>query len=73
MVSRRAGDPRVVLARALVYLALLAVVAVSLFPIYFALTTSLKRSDSKRWTVPTADSRNVTSFEVTRVSAICFP
>ena len=44
MVSRRGRvfDPRVVLVRVFVYLALLGVIAVSLFPIYFALTTSLK-------------------------------
>src|SRR5262249_31523073 len=42
MVSRRARDPRRILGRACVYVALLVVVAVSLFPIYFALTTSLK-------------------------------
>ena len=43
MVSRRRRiGPRVVVVQALLYLALLAVVVVSLFPIYFALTTSLK-------------------------------
>ena len=43
MVSRRRGTgPQVIVGRALLYLALLVVVAVSLFPIYFALTTSLK-------------------------------
>ncbi|HEV8308626.1 MAG TPA: carbohydrate ABC transporter permease, partial [Methylomirabilota bacterium] len=45
MVSRRqALAPRALLARALLYLALLGVVAFSLFPIYFALTTSLKQT-----------------------------
>ena len=43
MVSqRRTGRPSVVLARAFIYAALLVVIAVSLFPIYFALATSLK-------------------------------
>jgi multiple sugar transport system permease protein len=55
MVSRRVGatDPRLVVVRALVYLALLAVVAVSLFPIYFALTTSLKQTREAFTTPPT--------------------
>ena len=44
MVNRRAGALRVVLARAFLYGALLGVVAVSLFPIYFAFTTSLKQT-----------------------------
>jgi multiple sugar transport system permease protein len=39
-----ARELRTVLARGLIYLALLAVVAFSLFPIYFALTTSLKQT-----------------------------
>src|SRR5262249_26825511 len=41
------------LGRALVYLALLAVVLVSLFPIYFALTTSLKSTRDAFTTPPT--------------------
>jgi multiple sugar transport system permease protein len=45
MVTRgRAGALPTLLARGLLYLALLAVVAYSLFPIYFALTTSLKQT-----------------------------
>ena len=53
MVSRRASAPSVVLGRVLVYLALLIVVAVSLFPIYFALTTSLKQTRDAFTTPPT--------------------
>ena len=48
-----AGALRAVLARAFVYAALLGVVAVSLFPIYFALTTSLKQTRDAFTTFPT--------------------
>ena len=54
MVSRRRRiGPRVVVVQALLYLALLAVVVVSLFPIYFALTTSLKVTREAFTTPPT--------------------
>jgi multiple sugar transport system permease protein len=54
-VSRGTGapDPGVVVARGLVYVALLGVVAVSLFPMYFALTTSLKQTRDAFTTPPT--------------------
>ena len=53
MSRRRRIGPGVVVARALLDLALLAVVAVSLFPIYFALTTSLKPTRDAFTTPPT--------------------
>src|SRR3989475_4872878 len=53
MGNRRRGPPGVRPARAFVYLAVLAVVAVSLFPIYFALTTSLKQTRDAFTTPPT--------------------
>src|SRR5262249_3131304 len=53
MVIAGGAVARAVLARALLYVALLRVVAVSLFPIYFALTTSLKQTRDAFTTPPT--------------------